>query len=53
VGALSHERELPTKITFASYRISPCQSDIITMEPDGTNLMQLTKNPANDIEPAW
>ena len=46
-------RDLPTNIAFASDRISPCQSDIITTEPDGTDLMQLTRNPASDIEPAW
>jgi len=46
------------KIVFASNRTSGVNNpegdfEIFTMDPNGTNLTQLTKNVANDADPAW
>jgi Tol biopolymer transport system component len=48
------------KIAFASTRTSGAgvnnpegDSEIFTMNPDGTGLEQLTENAANDYDPAW
>src|SRR2546425_746704 len=39
------------KIAFASSRGG--NSDIYTMNPDGTDVTQLTTDPGDDSEPAW
>ena len=43
------------RIAFTSFRNAPQQStgDIFTMNPDGTDLRQLTENPADDAQSDW
>jgi TolB protein len=43
------------RIAFTSFRNAPQQStgDIFTMNPDGTDLRQLTDNPADDAQSDW
>jgi hypothetical protein len=39
------------KIVFRSNRTG--HADIYTMDPDGTNRVNLTRNPAEDVDPRW
>jgi Tol biopolymer transport system component len=43
------------RIAFSSFRNAPQQStgDIFTMNPDGSDLRQLTENPADDAQSDW
>src|SRR3954469_10758550 len=43
--------DLQSRITFSSNRDG--NLDIYTMQPDGSNLINLTHNPADDFGAAW
>ncbi|HCU21954.1 MAG TPA: hypothetical protein DF698_03505, partial [Candidatus Atribacteria bacterium] len=40
-----------TKIAFTSHRDG--NNDIFTMNVDGSNFRNLTRNPADDTDPTW
>src|SRR4051794_11384176 len=54
-GPAAHADGFNGRIAFSSFRTDPAGrvGDIFTMNPDGTDLRQLTDNPADDAQSDW